>query len=129
QKSIAGCDLPVSSTPKPTLEVLVAEGFRAEHAVKDPSDLGELDRLFAKGRAVAFWDIADWFSARQDIPDLTVRGLTMYQWESFLTAAEFTHQPDVYPAACAGWTFEGYLQKHPEVDKAYVEAKIAAYKP
>lgn len=129
QKPIKGCDIPADWKPKMIAEDVVVEGFRAENAVKDPNTLTELNALFAHGRPGSSPDFQKWYGGNEDNIDITVRGLPMFNWELFFEETEFPHQSDIYPAACSGWTFESYLQKHPNVDKAYVTAALAAAKP
>ncbi|MBS2537876.1 hypothetical protein KGQ20_34495 [Catenulispora sp. NF23] len=121
QKPIKGCGIPAKWVPELILEDMVVEGFHAENAVKDPDALAELNTLFTQGRPGSSLDFEKWFAGNEDRPQIAVRGMTMAQWESLFMRTEFPHQPEVYPAVCGGWTFEGYLQKHPDINSQTYE--------
>jgi hypothetical protein len=121
QKSIAGCDIPADWGPERMLQDMVVEGFHAEHAVKDPNDLAQLEALFTHGRPGSSLDFDSWYGENEDRPSIAVRGMTMSEWESLFMRTELTHQRDVYPAICGGWTFEGSLQKHPDINSQTYE--------
>jgi hypothetical protein len=110
-----GCDIPAKWLPERLIQEVIVEGFRDEHAVTDPQDLSQMNAMFAgSSRAATSLNFDQWYGENEDRPSIAVRGLTMWQWEILFKKTDFAHQPDVYPAICAGWTFERYLHQHPD---------------
>lgn len=113
QKSITGCRIPGKWMPQRMIEEMIVEGFRDEHAVTEPEVLAQMNALFANGLAATSLDFDKWYGQNEERPDVAVGGITMGTWETLLKNSVFGEPSNVYPAICAGWTFEGYLDKHP----------------